>query len=779
MEIDLYSQKNDHGISKKEYLEILIKKNYERKLDSAFNLPWSFNRELRDTDLDDISAVRECFDENRYLKENLTVKKAIDKGLVASAWHHWLEFGRIQRRFAKFNLPFEVINNNNYNQDLYILIDRNSISDLPKELFNTLVQQTTLGFETLDLINPFNYLLVSNLRNQLISAKLAPTTTSVIYLKPILDPATSLNTITLRHINLNYDSIFSNRGLPHYLVEPHSPIYGENIVYASMHLSVVMGSKRIILIGDLEKDNDETIFLKKIISDIKQHNIHVISTDENSSFSKAGATYISLENLLRKSPPRKKIVKESYIHNDGYDLEQNNFFISKASGSHLYDSSGIKYIDTAMAAGSALLGHAHEGLKETISNALTKGSLFCKPTTSGIILGNRLKDIFPWFSGFALCNTGSEATMRLIRIARNHSHKKKIALFAGSWHGTHDFLLVDDKGSNTSDKPEAFLRSAGSPEELLDLIILLPFNSEAAFNKIQQHKDEIAVVITEPIQGSNPKESDIKFMRDLRKVTQENNVLLAFDEIITGGRLGLGGFQKRYKIHADLASYGKIFGGGLPFGFIGAIWGHYAWGVPLSMFSVIGLIGMTGIIINDSIILISTIDEYSKDRGVIPSIIDATVDRLRAVLLTTLTTVIGLMPLLYEASRDAQFLKPTVITLVYGLGFGFFIVLFLVPAFVAIQLDFYGCLRSLRRLSSGKHFPRRIKLYVFLSVVLLLFSYSIGFGTLIFNLPEWSLLELLLPNIPIYLSSSLSILISMGIILITGIVMFRTVFQRI
>ncbi len=569
MEIDLYSQKNDHGISKKEYLEILIKKNYERKLDSAFNLPWSFNRELRDTDLDDISAVRECFDENRYLKENLTVKKAIDKGLVASAWHHWLEFGRIQRRFAKFNLPFEVINNNNYNQDLYILIDRNSISDLPKELFNTLVQQTTLGFETLDLINPFNYLLVSNLRNQLISAKLAPTTTSVIYLKPILDPATSLNTITLRHINLNYDSIFSNRGLPHYLVEPHSPIYGENIVYASMHLSVVMGSKRIILIGDLEKDNDETIFLKKIISDIKQHNIHVISTDENSSFSKAGATYISLENLLRKSPPRKKIVKESYIHNDGYDLEQNNFFISKASGSHLYDSSGIKYIDTAMAAGSALLGHAHEGLKETISNALTKGSLFCKPTTSGIILGNRLKDIFPWFSGFALCNTGSEATMRLIRIARNHSHKKKIALFAGSWHGTHDFLLVDDKGSNTSDKPEAFLRSAGSPEELLDLIILLPFNSEAAFNKIQQHKDEIAVVITEPIQGSNPKESDIKFMRDLRKVTQENNVLLAFDEIITGGRLGLGGFQKRYKIHADLASYGKIFGGGLPFGFIG------------------------------------------------------------------------------------------------------------------------------------------------------------------------------------------------------------------
>ena len=569
MEIDLYSQPDGHEMSKKEYSEFLIKQNYERKLDNAYNLPWSFNNTLKDTNLDDISGVRECFDENRYLSENLTVKKAIEEGLVDSAWDHWIEFGRIQRRFAKFNLPFEVMNNNNLNQDLYIIINRNSVANLPKELLNILISQTTLGFDTIDLVNPFNYLLVTNLRDQLINAKLAPSTTSVIYLKSILDSATSLNSMTLRHINLNYNNIFNNRGLPHYLVEPHSPLYGENIVYASMHLSVVMGSKRIILVGDLNKENDETIFLNKIISNIRQHNIHVISTDQNSSFSEAGATYISLYNLLEKSTPQKKIVKESYIINDGYNLEHNDFFVSKASGSHLYDSNGIKYIDTAMAAGSALLGHAHGGLKETISSALNEGSLFCKPTTSGIILGNSLKNIFPWFSGFALCNTGSEATMRLIRIARSHSQKNKIALFAGSWHGTHDFLLVDDNGSNKPDKPEAFLRSAGSPKELLDLIILLPYNSDEAFDKIQKHKDEIAVVITEPIQGSNPKESDVKFMRDLRKVTQESNVLLAFDEIITGGRLGIGGFQKRYGILGDLASYGKIFGGGLPFGFVG------------------------------------------------------------------------------------------------------------------------------------------------------------------------------------------------------------------
>ena len=107
----------------------------------------------------------------------------------------------------------------------------------------------------------------------------------------------------------------------------------------------------------------------------------------------------------------------------------------------------------------------------------------------------------------------------------------------------------------------------------------------------------------------------------------------------------------------------------------------------MSMFTIFGLIGLTWIIINDSIVLISTIDEYSKERGIIPSIIDGSVDRLRPVLLTTFTTVLGLAPLLYERSTQAQFLKPTVITLVYGLGFGLLIVLLVIPALVAMQED--------------------------------------------------------------------------------------------
>ncbi|MEQ9258159.1 MAG: efflux RND transporter permease subunit [Roseovarius sp.] len=144
----------------------------------------------------------------------------------------------------------------------------------------------------------------------------------------------------------------------------------------------------------------------------------------------------------------------------------------------------------------------------------------------------------------------------------------------------------------------------------------------------------------------------------------------------------------------------------IPFGLVGTIYGHYAWDVPLSMFTVVGLLGMTGIIINDSIVLVTTIDEHAGERGVIPSIIDGTADRLRPVMLTTATTVLGLLPLLFERSQQAQFLKPTVITLVYGLGFGMVLVLILVPALIAIQHDLGRHSTALRRALAA---PRRAR----------------------------------------------------------------------
>ncbi|ABG32913.1 AcrB/AcrD/AcrF family protein [Roseobacter denitrificans] len=163
----------------------------------------------------------------------------------------------------------------------------------------------------------------------------------------------------------------------------------------------------------------------------------------------------------------------------------------------------------------------------------------------------------------------------------------------------------------------------------------------------------------------------------------------------------------------------------IPFGLVGAIYGHWVWDVPLSMFTVVGLLGMTGIIINDSIVLVTTIDEYAQDRGLIPSIIDGAADRLRPVLLTTLTTVLGMMPLLYETSQQAQFLKPTVITLVYGLGFGMLLVLLVVPALIAVQHDFARQLTATRRAVSS---PMRVGFYALWSGIALWLAVTLGWA---------------------------------------------------
>lgn len=175
----------------------------------------------------------------------------------------------------------------------------------------------------------------------------------------------------------------------------------------------------------------------------------------------------------------------------------------------------------------------------------------------------------------------------------------------------------------------------------------------------------------------------------------------------------------------------------IPFGLVGTIYGHQAWDVPLSMFTVVGMLGMTGIIINDSIVLVTTIDQYAEDRGLIPSIIDGASDRLRPVMLTTMTTVLGLAPLLYEKSQQAQFLKPTVITLVYGLGFGMFLVLLLVPALVAMQKDIGRPLAAMRRAFGERSRGLRGVMIVTWALVLGWLSATLGWVLLNGSLPLW------------------------------------------
>ncbi|MCR8548696.1 efflux RND transporter permease subunit [Salipiger sp. P9] len=166
----------------------------------------------------------------------------------------------------------------------------------------------------------------------------------------------------------------------------------------------------------------------------------------------------------------------------------------------------------------------------------------------------------------------------------------------------------------------------------------------------------------------------------------------------------------------------------IPFGLVGAIYGHALWEVPLSMFTVVGLLGMTGIIINDSIVLVTQIDEYAPDRGIFQAIIDGAADRLRAVFLTTATTVLGLAPLLYERSADAQFLKPTVITLVYGLGFGMLLVLLVVPALIAVQHDIARRVSAFRRGVRFRHARVRALMLLSFAAVLGWLGVTMGYA---------------------------------------------------
>ncbi|MEL7279850.1 MAG: efflux RND transporter permease subunit [Pseudomonadota bacterium] len=175
----------------------------------------------------------------------------------------------------------------------------------------------------------------------------------------------------------------------------------------------------------------------------------------------------------------------------------------------------------------------------------------------------------------------------------------------------------------------------------------------------------------------------------------------------------------------------------IPFGLTGAIYGHYLWDVPMSLFTIIGLLGVTGIIINDSIVLVSTIDEHAKERGIYQAIVEGAADRLRPVILTTLTTVLGLTPLLFEGSQAAEFLKPSVITLVYGLGFGMVLVLILVSALVAIQHDLSRRRHALRRALRTRASTVRWPVMVGFGAVIVWLGATLGATAVMGGMPVW------------------------------------------
>ncbi|WP_304124519.1 glutamate-1-semialdehyde 2,1-aminomutase [Methanosphaera cuniculi] len=244
------------------------------------------------------------------------------------------------------------------------------------------------------------------------------------------------------------------------------------------------------------------------------------------------------------------------------------FFAKKAKGSKIYDVDENEYIDYCLGYGPVVFGHANEQIIKDATNQLELGTDYGVPSQKELQLAQEVVERVPCAEMVRFTNSGTEATMSAIRLARGVTNRKKIIKFEGAYHGAHDAVLVKS-GSGAIGKPD----SPGIPEESTRNTLLVPFNDEDALTSmINDNKGEIACIIVEPIMGNigcvPPKDGFLQF---LREITEENDIILIFDEVITGFRLSRGGAQEYYGITPDLATFGKIIGGGFP---IGAICGR-------------------------------------------------------------------------------------------------------------------------------------------------------------------------------------------------------------
>jgi len=244
------------------------------------------------------------------------------------------------------------------------------------------------------------------------------------------------------------------------------------------------------------------------------------------------------------------------------------FFIAHAEGAKIWGVDGDEYIDYVGSWGPAVLGHAPKVVVDAVGEAATRGLSFGIPNPLEVEMAELVCDWMPSIEKVRMVNSGTEATMSCIRLARAFTRRDKIIKFDGCYHGHVDALLVKaGSGALTHGRPD----SAGVPQAFVDLTISLPFNdSDLVRKSFGQNKGQIAAVIVEPI----PANAGLYFPTDdflpsLREECTRNGALLIFDEVITGFRVARGGAQEIYGIKPDLTALGKIIGGGLPVGAFG------------------------------------------------------------------------------------------------------------------------------------------------------------------------------------------------------------------
>ena len=247
-------------------------------------------------------------------------------------------------------------------------------------------------------------------------------------------------------------------------------------------------------------------------------------------------------------------------------VNQKPFFVKKAHGQYLVDEDNNKIIDYIGSWGAQILGHGHSKIKNTLTASLRKGITYGAPCSREVELAERITKIYPSINKVRMVSSGTEATMSAIRLARGYTGRNKILKFNGCYHGHGDsFLIKAGSGAATFGVPN----SLGVPPGLAKETISTNFNDIESVKKVVK-KNKLACIIVEPIAGNmNFIRSDENFLHELRTICSENDIVLIFDEVMTGFRVALGGAQSLYSIKPDLTTLGKVLGGGLPVGAFG------------------------------------------------------------------------------------------------------------------------------------------------------------------------------------------------------------------
>jgi glutamate-1-semialdehyde 2,1-aminomutase len=251
--------------------------------------------------------------------------------------------------------------------------------------------------------------------------------------------------------------------------------------------------------------------------------------------------------------------------------------VKSARGARMWDADGNEYLDYMLCFGTMILGNAPDEVEAAIREALPRGTHYGQCHEHEYAFAKLFCDMVPGVEKVTFCNSGTEATMYALRLARATVGRPLIAKFEGGYHGTHDLLAVSfGRPRSTPDlsgpveDPAAVPESPGLAEGAWKDTIVLPYNHPAAFDKILRHAPRLAGVIIEPVQGAaGTIPSDKEFLSELRRITREIGAFLIFDEVITGFRLAPDGAWEIYGVMPDVSTYGKTAGGGLPFGAVG------------------------------------------------------------------------------------------------------------------------------------------------------------------------------------------------------------------